>query len=114
MNTPLLILDVAHPPARQEVVEEQLLEAVKRVRTSREVRLIKIIHGYGSSGRGGGTKTVVENWLFRRRTLVRAVVPGESYDLLDAATLAMRAEVGQYPDPDLGAGNRGITVVWVW
>jgi hypothetical protein len=46
--------------------------------------------------------------------LVRAVVPGESYDLLDAATLAMRAEVGQYPDPDLGAGNRGITVIWVW
>ncbi len=113
MSNPLLTLDVAHPPARQEAVEEQLLEALDRVRRSHDLRLIKIVHGYGSSGRGGATKTVVQNWLFCRRALVRGIVPGESYDLLDPVTQALRVEVGQYPDPDLGNANRGITVVWV-
>jgi hypothetical protein len=114
MSNPLLVIDVAHPPRRQEAVEHDLLDALTRVRSSRVVRLIKIVHGYGSSGRGGVTKTVVQNWLFTRRRAVREVLPGESYDLLDPTTQVMRGEVGQYPDPDLGSANSGITVVWVW
>ncbi len=114
MNGPLLVIDVAHPPRTQGVVETGLEDAVSRVRSSKVLRVLKIIHGYGASGRGGMTKGVVQNWLFRRRGAVRGVLPGESYDILDPATMAMRAEVGQYRDEDLGGANRGITVVWVW
>ncbi len=113
MRNPVLVVDVAHPPRSQEAVEKELLDALARIRSSRVVRVLKVVHGYGASGRGGATKTVVQNWFFRRRRDVRAVLAGESYDVLDPATQAMRADVGQFPDPDLGAANMGITVVWV-
>jgi len=114
MTGPLLVIDVAHPSRTPEAVEQELLDALDEVRSSRVFRLIKIIHGYGSSGRGGTTKAIVQNWLFRRRRAVRGVLPGESYGILDPATQVMRAEVGQYSDPDLGSANAGITLVWVW
>jgi hypothetical protein len=41
------------------------------------------------------------------------VIEGETYALDDAATGELRLTVGAYADPDLGAGNRGITIVWV-
>jgi hypothetical protein len=114
MNIPFLAVDVAHPARAQDDVEAELLDALARVRSSRDVRLLKIVHGYGASGRGGTTKTVVQNWLHRRRKEVRKILPGETYDLLDPDTQMLRSEVGQYPDPDLGNANRGITIVWVW
>jgi hypothetical protein len=114
MNSPLLVVDVAHPARAQEEVEAELLDALARVRSSKVLRLLKIVHGYGASGRGGATKTVVQNWLYRNRREVRSVLPGETYDLLDSVTQTLRSEVGQYPDPDLGNTNRGITIVWVW
>ncbi len=113
MSEPLLAIDVAHPPRPQQAVEDDLHEALNRIRSSGDLRVLKIIHGYGASGKGGVTKSVVKNWLFRRRGVVRAIIPGESYDVLDRDTQAMRVEVGQFGDPDLGSGNRGITVVWV-
>ncbi len=113
MNDPLLVVDVAHPPRTQEAVEAELEDALSRIRASKVYRVLKIVHGYGASGRGGITKGVVQNWLFRHGEAVRGVVAGESYDILDPATMAMRAEVGQFPDEDLGRANRGITVVWV-
>ncbi len=114
MNCPLLVIDIAHPPRAQEAVEAELEDALTRIRLSKVLRVLKIVHGYGASGRGGMTKGIVRNWLFRRREAVRGVLPGESYDILDPDTMAMRAEVGQFPDEDLGGANRGITVVWVW
>ncbi len=114
MSGPLLVVDVAHPPRPQEAAEEDLEDALIRVRSSHDLRVLKIVHGYGASGRGGMTKAVVQNWLFRRREAIRGVLPGESYDILDPATQAMRGEIGQFVDPDLGGANRGITVVWVW
>jgi len=114
MNTLLVVIDVAHPARPQEDVEAELLAALNRVRSSKVVRVLKIVHGYGASGRGGVTKGIVQNWLFRHRETVRGVLPGESYGILDPATMAMRAEVGQFADEDLGGANRGITVVWVW
>lgn len=113
MNEPLLVIDVAHPPRPQQAVEEELQQALRRVRSSRVVRVMKIVHGYGASGKGGVTKSVVQNWLYRRRGFLRTIIPGESYDVLEPDTQAMRKDVGQFSDPDLGAANRGITVVWV-
>lgn len=113
MTEPLLVIDVAHPPRPQRTVEEDLQEALDRLNSSRGLRVLKIVHGYGASGKGGTTKAVVQNWLFRRRESLRKIIPGESYGVLDPGTQVMRAEVGQFTDRDLGAANRGITVVWV-
>jgi len=113
MPSPLEIIDVAHPPRRPDAVEEEILDALARVRHSASSRVLKIIHGYGSSGKGGSTKDLVRNALFRQRSRCRAVIEGERYGLFDPDTLALRAEVGQFPDQDLDVANPGITVVWV-
>lgn len=113
MKACLLTIDVAHPPRRPDVVEAELDEGVSRVRRSPEYRVLKIVHGYGASGRGGSTRELVRNWAFRRGGRFRAVIEGERYGLADGATAELRLEVGAYADADLGAGNRGITVVWV-
>jgi hypothetical protein len=76
------------------------------------LRVLKIIHGYGSGGSGGSTRTTVRNWLFRRSGLL-AVIEGERFTLLDQQSHRMLDETGLPADPDLGRENRGITIVWV-
>lgn len=109
----ILTLDVAHPPRRPEVAEDELLQALLRVRGSSTLRIIKIIHGYGKSGKGGTTKDIVRNWVFRNRGRFRFAVDGENYSLYNADTQELRRHVGEYLDSDLGAANPGITVVFV-
>jgi hypothetical protein len=106
-------LDVAHPPRHPDAVEAELLRAVGELRNLPSPAIVKVVHGYGSKGRGGTTKEVVRNWLFRQRRQLRAVIEGERYGLFDPETISMRNEAGATPDPDLGAANPGITIVWV-
>lgn len=106
-------MDVAHPPLRPAAVEQELLEIFRTAPDIQGLRVVKIIHGYGSTGPGGVTKDVVRNWLFRERRKFRRVIEGENYTLYNPATQEMRLAVGTYPDRDLAAGNPGLTVVWV-
>ncbi len=109
----MLTIDVGHPPLHPDAVEQTLLDTLTSVRNSSTVRVIKVVHGYGSSGRGGSTAAVVRNWAFRLRQRLRAVIPGEEFSRFDPATQRMRAETGPFQDPDLDAANRGVTYLWV-
>ena len=113
MESHLVTIDVAHPPRPADAVEAALVEAWSQVRNSDTLRILKIIHGHGSSGRGGSTREVVRSWLFRRREKFKGVIQGEQYGLFDASTREMWSAVGNYHDTDLDRGNAGITVVWV-
>jgi len=113
LTSPLYTLDVAHPPRHPDIVEDSLLDAWERVRNSPALRLIKVIHGYGSGGKGGSTKEVVRNWLFRRRDRFRGIVYGEDYTPANAQVQQIRTEMGHYSDSDLTFPNPGITIVWV-
>lgn len=110
MSIPLLTIDVAHPPRHPDEVEDELLRALLQVQSSPSLRIIKIIHGYGS---GGATRDTVRNWAFRNRLKIKAVINGEDYSLYESATQSMRKAVGNFVDADLDAGNNGITIVWV-
>ena len=109
----VMTVDVGHPPRSAARVEEDLQQAWDTARNSPAVRLLKIVHGYGSRGSGGSTRDVARNWLFRNRARFRGVIEGERYTLFAEETRAMRTVVGSYADPDLAAGNPGMTVVWV-
>jgi len=108
-----LVIDVAHPPRSGEIVERELLDCWQRARQQSQ-RVLKIIHGHGSSGRGGSTKTVVRNWLFAHRSRFRSIVDGEKYDLLNPEVRELHDELGDFNDPDLGNQNPGITIVWLF
>ena len=109
----MLTLDVAHPSRPPARVEAELQDAWQEVRNSKQWRALKVVHGYGSHGKGGATRETVRDWAYRFRRHFRAVIDGERYGIFDDDTRDMREECGQSADSDLGAGNSGITVFWV-
>jgi hypothetical protein len=113
MTPPVLTVDVAHPPRRQELVEAELDQALRTVRLSPSLRVLKVVHGYGSSGKGGSTKTVVRNWAFRHRRSALAVIHGEDYSLFHQESREMLKAIGPFDDPDLRSPNRGVCLIWV-
>lgn len=113
MSSPVYTIDLAHPPHHPDRVEEELQYAWQKVRNSSSLHLLKIIHGYGSSGRGGSTRTLVRNWAFRNRSRFRSIISGEEYTLFNNATQDMRRAIPSFDDPDIVHGNPGILVIWV-
>jgi hypothetical protein len=79
-------------------------------------RVLKIIHGYGSSGKGG-TLCIGLRKSFRLRKkegVIKDFIAGEDFSIFNQATLDLLEAVPELrADPDLGATNEGITVVWL-
>ena len=106
-------IDIAHPPLSSNVAEKLLDDEILQVRNSRELRALKVIHGYGSIAGRGVLKEVVKNWTYQNRKHLLAVIPGEEYSMVNTKTMEMRKVCGQISDPDLDASNQGITIIWV-
>jgi len=113
VKSPVHTIDIAHPPRHPDRAEEDLQAAWELVRTSPDLRILKVIHGYGSSGQGGSTRTLARNWAFTRQARFRAIINGEDYSLYDSRTQLMRQETGFVDDPDLTRGNSGILIIWI-
>lgn len=75
---------------------------------------VKIIHGYGSSGKGGKIRVQVRQYLERQKQQchIRDYIPGENFSIFDEATRAafMRCDELRR-DHDLEAANNGVTIV---
>ena len=70
---------------------------------------MKLIHGYGSSGKGGRLRTACRTWL-RQQEL--CFLPGEEFSIFNQEArrwLALCPRLRQ--DRDLDAENRGVTYV---
>jgi hypothetical protein len=78
--------------------------------------LVRVIHGWGSTGQGGTIRTAVRNHLreLQRRGQVRAYVPGEDYSETEGAGRRLRE---RYPSLRTSTAtdslNPGITFVEV-
>ena len=78
--------------------------------------LLKIIHGYGSSGAGGDIRIAVQKQL---RELVEAgevrdCIFGENWSKTDETTWRLVQHQPELKkDTDLGLRNLGITIVWL-
>lgn len=78
------------------------------------IGLLKLIHGYGSSGRGGALRDEVRRALAVRqaRGEIRGFIAGENFRPSDVDSWALvRREKQLRQDRDFGVGNRGITLV---
>ena len=76
--------------------------------------LLKLIHGYGSSGAGGDIRIAVQNRLLEmvQNGQIRGCIFGENWSKSeDAAWKLLQSHPELKSDSDLGRGNRGITIV---
>lgn len=76
--------------------------------------LLKVIHGYGSSGVGGDIRIAVQKRLYKLAETgqIRGCIFGENWARSDEVTWhLLQKHSALKSDPDLGRGNQGITVV---
>ncbi len=102
-------MPTADQASRRLVTE---LEVARR----RGVRLLKLIHGYGSKGVGGKLRGALRRALAEHQTARRVgrVVFGEDWSIFDATSRALLEDFPELrQDPDLERGNAGITLAEV-
>ena len=91
----------------------QLLIANLRQAKQNGVVAVKIIHGYGSTGKGGALRGALRSSLLRRKKegLVTRVIFGEKWSVFEEDT---RYAIEHCPelrhDRDLNRSNEGITI----
>ncbi|HEX8817885.1 MAG TPA: Smr/MutS family protein [Terriglobales bacterium] len=97
-------------------VHEALVRLAAELATARRegCKMLKIIHGYGSSGAGGEIRIAIQKRLceLAQSGEIRACIYGEHWSKSDETTwklLASKPDLKR--DPDLGRGNRGITII---
>jgi len=96
--------------ARRRVIEE-----IKRARRE-GARVLKVIHGYGSSGKGGALCIGLRKSfrLRRKEGVIRESIPGEDFSIFNDQVLALLDAVPELRgDPDLNATNEGVTLLWL-
>lgn len=78
------------------------------------IKILKLIHGYGSSGVGGVLRTKLRKYLQEPKfaSTVAYIIPGEVWEIFDAqAQKLLQQFPGVRNDSDLGRCNHGITIV---
>ncbi len=78
------------------------------------LKLLKIIHGYGSHGVGGELRVALQSTLRRlaQSGEIRDCIYGENWRKSDERSWELLKRMPELKnDPDLGRGNRGITVI---
>ena len=96
--------------ARRLVIEE--IKQSKRA----GARVLKVIHGYGSSGKGGALCIGLRKSFGRRKKegVIQDAIAGKDFSIFNDAVLnLLEAEPELRGDPDLGATNEGIAILWL-
>ena len=99
-------------PAVSEAISRMHI-GFQEMRVSRG-RVVKLIHGYGSTGRGGKICAGVREELasMKRKRLIRDYIPGEDFSPMDSSSRKLaETEQNITRDPDYGRVNHGITMV---
>jgi polyphosphate kinase 2 (PPK2 family) len=90
------------------------LEQALRTAKARKAPALKIIHGYGSSGRGGAIKADAHALLRAKHAAaeIKAFAPGEEFSPFYAAARKLIDACPELArDRDFAKANHGITVV---
>ena len=93
---------------------QRLESELARARQQRSA-VLKLIHGYGSTGTGGDIRIAVQKRLYEmaQNGEIRACIYGENWSKSnEEAWKLMQAQSDLKNDSDVGRGNRGITIVF--
>jgi hypothetical protein len=80
------------------------------------VRVLKVIHGYGSSGKGGTLCVGLRKsfGLRKKEGVIKNFIAGEDFSIFNDTTLALLEAVPELRgDPDLNSTNEGVTIIWL-
>lgn len=107
---------VANLESGMPTVEQARTRLIQELQNARRdgVTLLKLIHGYGSSGLGGALKTGILGSLarFKMSGDIQDFITGEDWAIANQTTWEL---LKQHPhlksDSDLGRANKGITIV---
>lgn len=112
-QTKLIVLNLKAGMPTVEQAKQRLLESLYAPRGA-VGPVVKIIHGYGSTGKGGAIRTAIREQMaeWQRAGKVLRVVPGENWSIFDAASQDLRQRYAFLAkDEDLDRGNAGMTIV---
>jgi hypothetical protein len=99
-------------------VDEARRLVIEKIRRAKRegVKVLKVIHGYGSSGKGGRLNFALRKsfGLRKKEGVIREYIAGEDFSVFNPTVLTLLEAVPELRgDPDLGATNEGITVLWL-
>lgn len=92
----------------------QRLERELALARKENLKLLKLIHGYGSTGAGGDIRIAVQKRLMEmtKNGQIRACIFGENWSKSDEGTWKLlQSHPELKADSDLGQRNQGITIV---
>lgn len=106
-----LNLELGYP-----TVDEALRRLETEMSAARKMKtpVIKIIHGYGSSGKGGRIRTAVRKYLKEQQAAgkISAMIRGEDFSIFSETTRRALAQCENLrQDRDLENENMGVTFV---
>ena len=113
MGKTLLVFRVKEDMPSVEEARQRLYEFLE-ASSGRETGLVKLVHGYGSTGKGGKLRHALRRSLGRmaREGKLVTAIPGEAWN---SSSEQSKALLARYPwlrdDPDLNRANPGITVI---
>jgi|SRR5208282_1711112 hypothetical protein len=94
---------------------KSVMAQIKQARRER-VAVLKVIHGYGSSGKGGTLCFGLRKsfGLRKKEGVIRDYIAGENFSIFNNTVLDLLEAVPELRgDPDLGAANEGVTLIWL-
>lgn len=112
MTSNLYTINIEEGRPTADVAIKRLASEIVRVK-AQGAKVVKIIHGYGSSGVGGVLKGVVRRELERmkKRGVIKLYVPGENFEIFNADAIKLLDNCSALrTDRDLGRYNSGITM----
>jgi hypothetical protein len=114
----MAIIRTFNVKADMPTLEEARRSVIDEIRRAKKegVRVLKVVHGWGSTGKGGvlcvGLRKSFK--LRRKEGVVREFIPGEEFSIFNKTALALLDQVPELRgDPDLNATNEGVTVLWL-
>jgi hypothetical protein len=113
--TPLKTFNVEAGLPTLDEARRLMIDEIKK--SKREgVRILKVIHGYGASGRGGKLCVGLRKSfaLRKKEGVIKDFIAGEDFSIFKATTLGLLEAVPEFRgDPDLDAINEGVTILWL-
>lgn len=98
-----------------EEARRLIIGEIKRAKRD-GVEVLKVIHGYGSSGKGGKLNFGLRKSFALRKQegVIKDFIAGEDFSIFNPTVLTLLEAVPELRgDPDLSATNEGVTILWL-